>query len=106
MNRFDVRIATALGKDRPVLLISHDDACAAQETVVAVPIRTKPPPFQCHGLPDILSLRDAHDLRGYIRFDLPHFYRRSDIGRLIRRFTDAEDVERLNAAIKDAFQIP
>jgi hypothetical protein len=102
-----VRVATALGKQRPVLLISHDDACVAQETVVAVPIRTWPPPFKCHGLLDIGTLSDSHDLTGYIRFDLPLFYRRTDIStRLIHRFTNANDVALLNAAIKDAFQIP
>ena len=106
MKRFEVRVASALGKERPVLLISHDEACQGQETVVAVPIRTKPPPFQCHGLLDISSLREKHDLTGYIRFDLPLFYRRALMGKLIHTFTNAEDVEFLNAALRDAFQIP
>jgi len=76
----------------------------AQETVVAVPIRTVPPPFACKGLLAIASLKDRGDLTGFIRFDLPIFYRRSAIGaRVIHHFVDPTDVAAINAAISEAF---
>jgi hypothetical protein len=104
VRRLEVRVASALTKQRPVLLISHEDSCIGQETVVAVPIRTVPPPFVCRGLLAISALRDHGDLTGYIRFDLPVFYRRGDIGpRVIHHFTDPTDVGIINAAISEAF---
>jgi hypothetical protein len=101
--RLEVRVAFALTKPRPVMLIAHNDACQRQETVVAVPIRTMPPPFQCHGLIAVSSLLERSDLTGFIRCDLPVFYRRADIGpRVIHRFTNPNDVATIDRAIRDA----
>ncbi len=99
-----MRVAQALTKQRPVLLISHPEACAGQETVVAVPIRTVPPPFVCHGLVKLSTLQDPGTLTGYIRCDLPIFYRRSDLSKkVIHQFTVPGDIEKIEAALRDAF---
>jgi hypothetical protein len=86
-----------------VLLISDEETCIGQETVAAVPIRTMPPPFPTRGLVRIEDLKSRKDLTGFIRCDLPIFYPRSAIGKLIHHFTDPADVEAIDAALRAAF---
>jgi mRNA-degrading endonuclease toxin of MazEF toxin-antitoxin module len=103
LKRLEVRVATALGKERPVLIVSCDYSCEAQETVVVAPIRTKPPPFPCPGLLKVESLKKRGDVTGFIRLDLVAFYERKNIGpKLIHQFTDADDIELINGTLKAA----
>jgi hypothetical protein len=70
---------------------------------VAVPIRSWPPPFVCKGLVDIRNLYNKGDLTGFIRCDLPLFYRRETISnRVIHRFIDPRDVEVIDSALRSA----
>jgi len=103
LQRLEVREANALGKIRPVIILSNDYACLSQETILTAPIRTKPPPFQCPGLLKVESLKKHGDIHGFIRLDLIIFYSRNQIGdKVIHRFTDQDDVDLINGTLKSA----
>lgn len=103
LRRLEVRVATALGKERPVLIVANDFACQGQETIVAAPIRTKPPPFPCPGLLAIDQLADHGDLRGYIRLDLLIVYERNAFStKVVHFFSHRDDVARINDELKAA----
>jgi hypothetical protein len=101
LERLEVREAIALGKTRPVIIISCDYACRGQETILAAPIRSKPPPFPCPGLIKIESLKKHGTLKGYIRLDLIFVFERAKIGaRVLHHFTDREDIDTINSTLK------
>ena len=94
-------MATVLGKERPVFIVSCDYSCEGQETIVVAPIRTKPPPFPCPGLLKVESLKKRGNVTGFIRLDLLAFYERKNIGpKIIHHFTDADDVEQINGTLR------
>lgn len=107
MHRLEVREAEALGKIRPVLVVSCDYACLSQESILVAPVRTKPPPFACPGLLKVESLKQYGGLHGYIRLDFILVFPRSKIGdKVLHRFTAQEDVDLINGSLKAALGLP
>jgi mRNA-degrading endonuclease toxin of MazEF toxin-antitoxin module len=103
VKRLEVRYAYALGKERPVLILSNDVACESQETIVVAPIRSKPPPFPCPGLLKVDSLKHRGSVRGFMRLDILLTFERKDIdAKVVHRFTDADDVELINGTLRNA----
>lgn len=107
MERLEVRYARALGKERPVLILSCDYACLSQETLVAAPIRSVSPPFQCPGLLKVESLKNHGTLTGFIRLDLLFTFERKDFGnKILHQFTEHDDIKLINGTLQAALGLP